>query len=251
MLSYCVNIVFYLLLKAEGRPVGDHPVVLRLVEIRTYLESSGRWFVSCSTDRQAGEDGRPAERTRGGGGGPARVPAKPGRAREQGGRGRRGGRRGRRTDPRRCSDRHGGRVRGGGRATRRSARKGRREARQQVRAIKVRGAEARMGWFFFPLRGSAAPRKGAPTRPERNPDSTTWPSLPRSSAAFVGVLFHGDRRRPFLSRLGARTRSWAGYRSNPRATIQSRDGHFSTVLPSRERPLRCRPPSVSRARALR
>ena len=38
MLSYCVNIVFYLLLKAEGRPVRDHPVVLRLVEIRTYLE---------------------------------------------------------------------------------------------------------------------------------------------------------------------------------------------------------------------
>ena len=38
MLSYCINIVFYLLLKAEGKPVRDHPVVLRLVEIRTYLE---------------------------------------------------------------------------------------------------------------------------------------------------------------------------------------------------------------------
>jgi|TARA_B110000977_G_scaffold194188_1_gene270389 U3 small nucleolar RNA-associated protein 3 len=38
MLSYCVNIVFYLLLKSEGRPVKDHPVVLRLVEIRAYLE---------------------------------------------------------------------------------------------------------------------------------------------------------------------------------------------------------------------
>ena len=38
MLSYCVNITFYMLLKAEGKPVNDHPVVLRLVEIRTYLE---------------------------------------------------------------------------------------------------------------------------------------------------------------------------------------------------------------------
>ena len=38
MLSYCVNIVFYLLLKSEGRSVRDHPVVLRLVEIRAYLE---------------------------------------------------------------------------------------------------------------------------------------------------------------------------------------------------------------------
>jgi succinate dehydrogenase/fumarate reductase flavoprotein subunit len=38
MLSYCINIVFYLLLKSEGKPVRDHPVVLRLVEIRTYLE---------------------------------------------------------------------------------------------------------------------------------------------------------------------------------------------------------------------
>ena len=38
MLSYCINIAFYLLLKAEGRPVKDHPVVLRLVEIRTYIE---------------------------------------------------------------------------------------------------------------------------------------------------------------------------------------------------------------------
>jgi len=38
MLSYCVNIVMYLLLKSEGVAVKDHPVVVRLVEIRTYLE---------------------------------------------------------------------------------------------------------------------------------------------------------------------------------------------------------------------
>jgi U3 small nucleolar RNA-associated protein 3 len=38
LLSYCMHIVFYLLLKAEGKPVKDHPVVLRLVELRMYLE---------------------------------------------------------------------------------------------------------------------------------------------------------------------------------------------------------------------
>ncbi|KAJ9533578.1 hypothetical protein QJQ45_026646 [Haematococcus lacustris] len=38
MLHYCCHIVFYLMLKAEGRPVRDHPVIMRLVEIRSYLE---------------------------------------------------------------------------------------------------------------------------------------------------------------------------------------------------------------------
>ncbi|PNH10325.1 Neuroguidin [Tetrabaena socialis] len=38
LLSYCTHIVFYLLLKAEGRPVRDHPVIGRLVELRAYLE---------------------------------------------------------------------------------------------------------------------------------------------------------------------------------------------------------------------
>jgi U3 small nucleolar RNA-associated protein 3 len=40
LLSYCVNIVFYVLLKAEGRSVRDHPVVLRLVEARAFLEKA-------------------------------------------------------------------------------------------------------------------------------------------------------------------------------------------------------------------
>eukprot|EP00887_Chlorella_sp_A99_P005929 scaffold29.g5929.t1 len=38
LLHYCSSLVFYLLLKAEGRPVRDHPVIGRLVEIRAYLD---------------------------------------------------------------------------------------------------------------------------------------------------------------------------------------------------------------------
>lgn len=38
LVHYAASIVFYLLLKAEGRPVRDHPVIKRLVEVRAYLE---------------------------------------------------------------------------------------------------------------------------------------------------------------------------------------------------------------------
>lgn len=38
LMSYCSHIAFYLLLKAEGRSVRDHPVMDKLIEIRTYLE---------------------------------------------------------------------------------------------------------------------------------------------------------------------------------------------------------------------
>ena len=38
LLNYCANIGFYVLLKAEGKPVKDHPVVDQLVRLRTLLE---------------------------------------------------------------------------------------------------------------------------------------------------------------------------------------------------------------------
>ena len=38
LLSYCINVSFYLLLKTEGKPVQDHPVIEQLVYIRVLLE---------------------------------------------------------------------------------------------------------------------------------------------------------------------------------------------------------------------
>ncbi|KEG11877.1 U3 small nucleolar RNA-associated protein 3 [Trypanosoma grayi] len=38
MLSYCMHVTFYLLLKTEGKKVAGHPVIDNLVEIRVYLE---------------------------------------------------------------------------------------------------------------------------------------------------------------------------------------------------------------------
>ena len=40
LLQYASSIVFYLLLRAEGRPVAAHPAVTRLVQIRAYLVSA-------------------------------------------------------------------------------------------------------------------------------------------------------------------------------------------------------------------
>jgi len=38
LLSYCMNISYYFLLKAEGKKVTDHPVILHLVKLRVLLE---------------------------------------------------------------------------------------------------------------------------------------------------------------------------------------------------------------------
>jgi len=38
MLTYCINIAFYLLMKAKGEPVRNHPVIKDLVRVRTVLE---------------------------------------------------------------------------------------------------------------------------------------------------------------------------------------------------------------------
>ena len=38
LLNYCLNLTYYLLLKAEGRAVKDHPVIGQLLELRAALE---------------------------------------------------------------------------------------------------------------------------------------------------------------------------------------------------------------------
>lgn len=44
LLFYCQSIVFYILLKANGRSVENHPVIARLIEIRLFLEKANILF---------------------------------------------------------------------------------------------------------------------------------------------------------------------------------------------------------------
>ena len=37
LLSYCINIIFYLLLKNQGRSIKDHPVIKRLIYLKTLM----------------------------------------------------------------------------------------------------------------------------------------------------------------------------------------------------------------------
>ncbi|XP_031494212.1 protein THALLO [Nymphaea colorata] len=50
LLNYCQAIVFYLLLKSEGHPIRDHPVLARLVEIKSLLDKVSQ---ICPTTHQA------------------------------------------------------------------------------------------------------------------------------------------------------------------------------------------------------
>jgi len=38
LLDYCINVVFFMLLKAEGKQIDNHPAIDRLVKLRVYLE---------------------------------------------------------------------------------------------------------------------------------------------------------------------------------------------------------------------
>jgi len=38
MLSYCSFMIFYLLLKVEGKPTDKHPVIYKLAHIKTLFE---------------------------------------------------------------------------------------------------------------------------------------------------------------------------------------------------------------------
>ena len=44
LLTYCINLVFYLLKKSSGETVKSHGVISRLLEVRTMLETLGNFF---------------------------------------------------------------------------------------------------------------------------------------------------------------------------------------------------------------
>ncbi|GFY82546.1 Sas10/U3 ribonucleoprotein (Utp) family protein [Actinidia rufa] len=50
LMTYCQAITFYLLLKSEGQPVRDHPVIARLVEIKNLLDKVKELDVNLPSD---------------------------------------------------------------------------------------------------------------------------------------------------------------------------------------------------------
>ncbi len=72
LLHYVACLVFYLLLKSEGRSVKDHPVISKLIEIRSYLEKTrpidrklkyqiGKLLAAAEMERDTTEGPREAE----------------------------------------------------------------------------------------------------------------------------------------------------------------------------------------------
>ena len=229
MLSYCVNIVFYLLLKSEGRSVRDHPVVLRLVEIRAYLEKLRpidrklRYQIdkllktSAASELAGGEDDGEDEDD------PLRFKPNPdalvGGADAEDAEALAGGAyRPPKMVPTAMDDfEEGGKSAKQKRKEKEARRRASRSALIKVRRFSrvVRDVYATRFFFVFfgNAFGSVFPREY---------------DACHSTSSFFGALssatpFHGDRRRPFFVAQSARTKSWAGYRPPRRGRLSNQE----------------------------
>jgi len=227
MLSYCVNIVFYLLLKSEGRSVRDHPVVLRLVEIRAYLEKLRpidrklRYQIdkllktSAASELAGGEDDGEDEDD------PLRFKPNPdalvGGADAEDAEALAGGAyRPPKMVPTAMDDfEEGGKSAKQKRKEKEARRRASRSALIKVRRFSRHSRRLRDAFFFrfFWTRGSVFPR-------ERDACHSTSSFFGALSSA---TLFHGDRRRPFFVAQSARTKSWAGYRPPRRGRLSNQE----------------------------
>ena len=250
MLSYCVNIVFYLLLKSEGRSVRDHPVVLRLVEIRAYLEKLRpidrklRYQIdkllktSAVSELAGGQDDGEDEDD------PLRFKPNPdalvGGAEAEDAEALAGGAyRPPKMVPTAMDDfEEGGKSAKQKRKEKEARRRASRSALIKVRRFSRRHSRSfatftRRVFFSFLTR-------------------RVWLGFPRerdachSTSSFFGALssatlFHGDRRRPFFVAQSARTKSWAGYRPPRRGRLSNQELDslsflfFSFLFPSSAR----------------